>query len=651
MKLLAVLLCLTGVLGAQPKPQASQVIQTETREVLVDAIVTAKNGAYISDLAAKDFHVSQDGKEQTIKGFELESSAAGTETRSLVLFFDETSMEARDQIAVRTAAANFVDAEAGPNHMMAIITFSGAVHVAQSFTDNAGRLKDALNQASFHGLAPSAADSDTSHDPSRAEEARAVGRGGTGLAASFSTRNMIRSLGDLGRSLGVLPGRKIVILFTGTLTSSSDPKAEAREAIDAANKSGVAFYPIDVRPVFAQSDPGGIQQTPAMRSVKIGVQGIGALAGDPDGVSGPVPDSGASSQEVLFGLANGTGGFVVRNTTDLLGGLQNIAKEQEQYYALTYVAPESKEGSCHTIRVKVDRKGTSVRARSSYCTERPSDLLAGTSAGKELENRAAASQAGGIAASIQLPYFYLSPTVARVNLAMEIPSEAFKFENRKGKLHAEVNFLGLASTPDGGAGARFSDTLRLDFDSQAQVDGLKGKRVHYEKEFKIAPGRYDFTLAFGSGSESFGKLEMPLAVDARMPGELALSSVALSKETHPSAELGLGLGVSAGDQTPLVAQGVQVIPSGSSQFMRSQPAFFYFEVYDSNPASVTAQVRILDRTTGAPKWDSGPGKLSVPQQGGNLPISALTPGSYQVEVTATDSAGKQVKRTADFEIR
>ena len=48
---------------------ATQVIQTETREVLVDAIVTAKNGAYVRDLTAKDFHLSQDGKEQAIKGF------------------------------------------------------------------------------------------------------------------------------------------------------------------------------------------------------------------------------------------------------------------------------------------------------------------------------------------------------------------------------------------------------------------------------------------------------------------------------------------------------------------------------------------------------------------------------------------------------
>jgi VWFA-related protein len=647
MKLTTVLLGFAGVLGAQQSP----VIQTETREVLVDAIVTTKNGAYVPDLSAKDFHLSQDGKEQTIKGFELESASAAAQPRSLVLFFDETSMEPRDQIAVRQAATSFVDAEAGPNHRMALITFNGSVRILQNFTDNAGRLKDALNQASFHGLAPSAADSDRSHDPSRVEEDRAVGRGGTPLVNSFGTRNMILSLGSLGKNLGVLPGRKIVILFTGTLQSSSDPKSEVRDAVDAANKSGVAFYPVDVRPVYAQTDPGGaLAPTPPAGYRRMGGGPGGGPQGDSDNAGSPIPDSGSSSQEFLFGLANGTGGFVVRNTTDLLGGLQKIAQEQDQYYVLTYVAPESKEGACHTLRVKVDRKGTSVRARNTYCPEKPLDLLAGTSAGKELENRAAGAEAGGVAAFMQLPYFYLSPSVARVNLAMEFASEALRFQNQKGKLHAEIDLLAIASTPDGSVGARFSDAVKFDFESQAEIEKLKGKFLHYEKEFKIAPGQYRFTVAFSSGGQSFGKLEAPLDVAPRKAGELALSSVALGKEAHPAADLGLALGVSIGDQTALVAQGMQVIPAGSIQFMKSEQAFFYFEVYDSNPRSVTAQVRILDRT-GAPKWDSGPGKLSVPQQGGNLPISTLPPGSYQLEVTASDSSGQQVKRTQDFELR
>ena len=57
--------------------------------------------------------------------------------------------------------------------------------------------------------------------------------------------------------MDVLPGRKIVVVFTGKLASSTDPRAELRDAVDAANSSGAAFDPVDVRPVFAQTDPGG----------------------------------------------------------------------------------------------------------------------------------------------------------------------------------------------------------------------------------------------------------------------------------------------------------------------------------------------------------------------------------------------------------
>ena len=382
--------------------------------------------------------------------------------------------------------------------------------------------------------------------------------------------------------------------------------------------------------------------------------GRGGPQGDSDNIGAPVPDSGSSSQQPLFALANGTGGFVVRDTTDLLGGLQSVGQEQDQYYALTYVAPESKEETCHSLRVKVDRKGTKVRSRTSYCTAKPLDLLAGTTAASELEKRAGSTETGGVAASIRLPYFYISPNVARVNLAMEIPAEALQFQNQKGKEHGEMDLLGVASAPDGSVGARFSDAVKFDL-TPADIAKLKEKPLHYEKEFKIAPGKYRFTMAFSSGGQSFGKVEAPLDVEPRKEGELGVSGLVLSKEAHPAADLGLGLGVGVGvsgfnDRTPLVAQGMQVIPSGSSQFLASEPAFFYFEVYDANPASVSAQVRILDRKTGAVKWESAAVKVSAPQQGGNLPVNTLGPGAYQLEVTAM-GPGKRVTSSTDFEVK
>src|SRR5208283_5092899 len=38
----------------------------------------------------------------------------------------------------------------------------------------------------------------------------------------------------------------------------------------------------------------------------------------------PVPFSATANQEVLYMLADGTGGFVIANTNDLLGGLERI---------------------------------------------------------------------------------------------------------------------------------------------------------------------------------------------------------------------------------------------------------------------------------------------------------------------------------------
>lgn len=653
MKLAIVLLCCAAALSAQSGP----VIQTETREVLVDAIVTAKNGAYVGDLSAKDFRVWQDGKEQTIRGFSLESPSSSSEMRSLVLFFDETSMEPRDQAALRQTASDFIDAEAGPNHRMALVTFNGSIRIAQNFTDNAGRLKDALHQASFHGLAASPADSDNSHDPSRAEEARAVGRGGTGLVSIFGARSMIAALAGLGRSLGVLPGRKIVIVFAGTLPSFSDSKSEVRNAVDEANKSGVAFYAVDVRPVFTQSDPGEIQDTPASRPSRMPgpFGGGGGAQGDPDADNSSVPASGVSGQQILFDLAGGTGGFVVHNTSDLRDGLQSIGQEQDHYYVLTYVPPESKEGACHTLKVKVDRKQTTVRSRSSYCTEKPLDLLAGTIAGKDLEQRAAATEAGDIGASIELPYFYVAPNIARVDVAMEIQADKLQFEKERksGKLHAELDFLGVASGADGQAHARFSDALKLDFDNASQVENLKGKWVHYEKEFKIAPGQYTLTVAFSPSANgpSFGKVQMPLAIEP-LTADLGLSGLALSREAHPADDLGLAPALEG--RTPLIAGGAQIVPSGIWRFAKTERAFVYFEIYGAQARAAGLHMRILDARTGEQKWESairagGAGGAPIPVAG-NLPLDSLAPGSYRLEITASDATGNQVKRTADFDV-
>ena len=43
-----------------------------------------------------------------------------------------------------------------------------------------------------------------------------------------------------------------------------------------------------------------------------------------------------ANQSALYMLAEGTGGFVIVNTNDLLGGMEKIAREQNQYYIIGF---------------------------------------------------------------------------------------------------------------------------------------------------------------------------------------------------------------------------------------------------------------------------------------------------------------------------
>jgi hypothetical protein len=318
--------------------------------------------------------------------------------------------------------------------------------------------------------------------------------------------------------------------------------------------------------------------------------------------------------------------------------------------------------------VKVDQGGTVIRSRSGYCNVKPQDLLAGNPIEKDLENRASAAGPGNVTASMQLPFFYTSPDTARVAVAMEIPSEAVKFEKSKGKFHGTINVLGIAYKPDGAVGARFSDTVKLDFENKKEVQAFQEHSMHYESQFDVASGKYNLKVVFNSGGDSFGKLEMPLVIEPYDSKHFSLSGIALSTELHKLSDMNLSLDAALlEDRTPLVSQGMQIVPSGSTRFRKTDTVVLYAEAYEpllinadpAKPPVVAVQVRVLDRKTGAEKADSGLARVDNMIQKGNpviplglrLPIESVAPGTYQVELKAMDSAGSSSTRLADFEVQ
>src|SRR6266851_3671870 len=241
--------------GAQPAaPQPGAMIKKESKLVLVDAVVTDKKGNYVHDLSQADFKVFEDNKEQQVSSFSAGVDAAAQangQRRYLILFFDNSTMAMPDQIQARGAGKKFIEANAGPDRMMAVVDFGGSLRIVQNFTANANLLQAAVSGVKSSSVAPNAPASDV---PITVASAGLPSLGNA--AADFGARSMLLAVRSLAKNLRSIPGRKMVVLFSGGFPLTSENQSELTATIDACNKSNVAVYALDARGLVA-SAPGG----------------------------------------------------------------------------------------------------------------------------------------------------------------------------------------------------------------------------------------------------------------------------------------------------------------------------------------------------------------------------------------------------------
>ena len=367
-----------------------------------------------------------------------------------------------------------------------------------------------------------------------------------------------------------------------------------------------------------------------------------------------LPPSASINQQMLQMLAEGTGGFAVFNTNDLLGGLIKMVRELDEFYVLGYVPAASQEGSCHALKVKLNKGGMEVRSRTGYCNTRVADPLEGKPLEKQMEAQASGSQAGTIHGSMQAPYFYTGPNVARINLVMEIPGESLVFNKDKGKYHANVNVLGVAYKPDGSVGARFSDTLNFDMDKD-EWKAFTKQPYRYQNQFDAAPGNYKLAVVLSSGGEGFAKFESPLQIDSYDGKKFTLGGVVLSTNLQRVDEIPTEVDATLlEDRTPLIIKGMQINPSANYQFKRTDNVTLYSELYEpllkTDPATkVVSGYRIFDKATNKEVFFTGGVPLESFVQKGNpvvpfalrVEIKDLAPGNYRLVLLAVDGQNNQ----------
>jgi len=750
-------------------PQSNVVIRKESRLVLVDTVVTDKKGEYVRDLKQSDFKVFEDNKEQAISSFSTGTDPAiqaSGQKRYLILFFDNSTMQTPDQIQARNAANQFIAANANGDHLMAVVDFGGALRIVQNFTANADLLRSAVAGVKSSSVNPNA----------NVPDVQPVTVASAGLSslsnaeADFGARSVLLAVRSLAKNLRTVPGRKMLVLFSGGFALNPENQSELTATIDACNKSNVAIYALDARGLVgglpggsarldtgdaasevaknradessntgkprtenprtenprlmlasfsmsAEPDPqrpgggggtggagGGRGGTGGTGSTG-GTGGRGSTGGTTGGTGGkgstggttggtgrgsggstgvtnpnaynfnspynqprtivpPFPPSASTNQQILAALAEGTGGFTIFNTNDLLGGLQRIGREQSEFYILGYVPNDTPEGSCHTLKVKLSRGGTNVRSRSGYCNVRTSNTLEGKPVEKQLESRATGAQGGSIHGGMQAPYFYTSANVARVNLAMEIPADAVHFNKEKGKYNANLNVLGIAYRPDGSIGARFSDTvnLNLEKDEWKQFTQIP---YRYQNQFDASPGTYKLTVVLSAGGDAFGKFETPLQIDAYDGKHFSLGGVVLTDSPQRLGDIPTSLDAALlEDRTPLVVHGLQIMPSGTNRFKRDGNVIVYSEIYEplltsENPPKIGLGYRILERASKKEVMFTGVVAADAFIQKGNpvvpvglkVNVKDLNPGAYCLVLQAVDAAGnKAPNRIVDFDV-
>lgn len=181
----------------------------------------------------------------------------------------------------------------------------------------------------------------------------------------YATTNALRAL---AAGLRNLPGRKTVIFFGEGLAIPTAVMPHFDRAIAEANLARITVYSVDAAGLRVHSADAATARE------------VGAMAAASRGVS---PDGGNYSSLAMMErnedvlqkdartslrlLAERTGGLLIDNTNDLLPRLRLIDSDRRATYLLAYASTNSDaKGGWRSIKVKVKRRGVTVRSRAGY---------------------------------------------------------------------------------------------------------------------------------------------------------------------------------------------------------------------------------------------------------------------------------------------
>lgn len=296
--------------------QSTPRFTSSSKLVVVPAVVVDDSGLAVTDLAADDFQVFEDGKPVPIQAF-APADPMGAPTdggRFIVLVLDNISM--RPELAQRTR------------------------DIARRFTS---RMTPADSIAAIPARGGSWSGPTTRTAAENAIDRFKPAFGDTIRSGGEDAVDGIRAIAAIAEQLAAVPHRRkiMVVIGDGQLFSPSDPSAFADrgpslsrdwfEAIRATARNNFSTYVID----------------PRGHNPSVGLERGGGPSTQPD---------------YAESFATETGGEAWVNTNNYDAAVGRIWLESANYYLLGY-APPRDDRKVHKIEVRVSRPGVTVRAR------------------------------------------------------------------------------------------------------------------------------------------------------------------------------------------------------------------------------------------------------------------------------------------------
>ena len=658
--------------AASPSQQGSEyVFRTGSDLVLVNVTVRDKSGNLVQGLKPENFTILEDNKPQKVVSFDVENvdavpasdvaqaqplpeiaperenpsaSAADAakqfkDRRLIILFFDLSAMEPDEIDHAVTSAEHYVDTQMAPADLVSIVSLGSSLLVNQDFSADRALLKKQLQQFSSgsgqgfeEGTTGTTEGTPDTGQPFTADDTE---------YNIFNTDRRLEALRSVAERLAHVQQKKSLIYFSSGMDRTGiENQSELRAAVNAAVRSNLAIYTMDMRGLQALV-AGGEAQNASLRGVSAysGQSTINSL------------NANFTTQETLVTLASDTGGRAFLDSNDFSKIFKGVQQDTSTYYLLGYHSANSaRDGHYRHIVVKSNLSGVKIDYRRGYYA--PADYQHSTKDDKERqleEELASEMPATDLPLYLGFAFFRLQDNKFFVPISLVVPGSQIPFVRSSDRDKATLDVIGMVLDSEHHPLNRIRDTVKL---AVSTADEVQKKNVQYDTGMSLLSGKYHLKFVVRENQTGrMGSFETDIAVPDLKTQPLKMSSVVLASQIQPVKK--------SSTLNPLVHDGSEIIPNVTHVFSATQHLFLYYEVYD--PARPTASESASGQTKAAIRLltnvaffqgkdkayesslvaltdlNARERKAAVFQL--DVPLASLKPGFYTCQINVIDDAG------------